>query len=89
MSSFVLLSVDEEIHFATYPFEIQFESHRYSGWIESQGTSTKIKWTSKPPLALQQIDADEILSAGISLLENSRRQLARQDLLEELLDAKK
>lgn len=88
MTSFTLLSVDEEIHFATYPFEIQFQSHRYSGWIESQGTSTIIKWTNKPPLALQEVDPDVILSAGIKLLEKSRRELARQDLLEELLDAR-
>ena len=88
MTQIKLISIDEEILFAIYPLEIEYEGHRYSGRLESKSGNLTMVWQSRVPADLAAIDVNNLMTAAIREIDQMKKLNARQELLLELQNIK-
>lgn len=81
-----ILSVDAEIHLATYPFEMSFRGARVVGTMEQRVDGTyKFHWSTRIPSELEVMNLAPVVNAILSAYEAQVRSNLEDEIIEEII----
>lgn len=83
---FEILSVDAEIHLATYPFEMTFHDTRLVGTMEQRADGTyKFHWSTRIPSELEVMNLAPVVNAILNAYEAQVRSNLEDEIIEEII----
>lgn len=82
----LIISVDSEIHLATYPFELKFNGERIVGTMEKRGDGTfQFHWNTRIPPALENMDPPILIWAILNAHEQQVRDNLEDEITEKII----
>lgn len=81
-----VISVDAEIHLATYPFELSFHGTRVVGAMEQRADgSYKFHWSTRIPSELDVMDLAHVVNAILRAYEEQVRSNLEDEIIDEII----
>ena len=81
-----IISVDAEIHLATYPFEMNFQGSRVVGTMEQRVDGAfRFHWNTQIPPELEVMNHAPVINAILSAHEAQVRSNLEDEIIEEII----
>jgi hypothetical protein len=81
-----IISVDAEIHLATYPFEMNFQGLRVVGTMEQRVDGEfRFQWSTRIPSELEVMNLAPVINAILSAYEAQVRSNLEDEIIEEII----
>ncbi len=81
-----IISVDAEIHLATYPFEMNFQGSRVVGTLEQRVDGAfRFHWNTQIPPELEVMNHAPVINAILSAYEAQVRSNLEDEIIEEII----